>query len=113
MVSALAWSNGYDVRFTRERFRVRSSVRVFVSTIPLHYYGPPMATCVSTMLRLQRRYSSVVERALRKRTVVGSIPTGGFWTLSFLLRMLDRPPAVSSLSYVAGSWRYAGVVRVY
>ena len=23
-------------------------------------------------------YSSVVERALRKRTVVGSIPTGGF-----------------------------------
>ena len=24
-----------------------------------------------------RRYSSVVERALRKRTVVGSIPTGG------------------------------------
>ena len=28
-LSALAWSNGYDVRFTRERFRVRSSVRVY------------------------------------------------------------------------------------
>jgi hypothetical protein len=27
------------------------------------------------------RYSSVVERALRKRTVVGSIPTGGFYCL--------------------------------
>ena len=27
------------------------------------------------------RYSSVVERALRKRTVVGSIPTGGFLDL--------------------------------
>ena len=26
---------------------------------------------------LTGRYSSVVERALRKRTVVGSIPTGG------------------------------------
>ena len=25
----LAWSNGYDVRLTRERFRVRSSVLVF------------------------------------------------------------------------------------
>ena len=27
--SKLAWSNGYDVRLTRERFRVRSSVLVF------------------------------------------------------------------------------------
>ena len=25
----LVWSNGYDVRLTRERFRVRSSVPVF------------------------------------------------------------------------------------
>ena len=25
----LPWSNGYDVRLTRERFRVRSSVLVF------------------------------------------------------------------------------------
>ena len=33
-----------------------------------------------------RRYSSVVERALRKRTVVGSIPTGGS---SFFLHQVN------------------------
>ncbi len=47
------------------------------------------------MHRLYRRYSSVVERALRKRTVVGSIPTGGSFVIAQAAEgMLEREAVI-------------------
>ena len=45
--------------------------------------------------------AQLVEHALRKRTVVGSIPTGGFFNTLFLLACLLQPNFEQTQQFVA------------
>ena len=57
--------------------------------------------------------AQLVEHALRKRTVVGSIPTGGFFNTLFRFAYLGfNPKALQKLEHFWTSCRYSAMVSL-
>ena len=65
------------------RMRNQFGAPLLQLSLPLSWFGEAVSTHTC-------RYSSVVEHALRKRTVVDSIPTGGFHWTHFIEDKLRR-----------------------